>query len=224
MSINTWRPEERPREKLLQKGSAALSDAELLAIFLRTGVKGCSAVDLARKVLQQFNSLRNLFAASETEFCKILGLGVAKYAQLQAVLELSTRALTENLQKKNVFANTTQTKNYVLSKLGHYQREVFACLFLDNQHRLIAYEELFYGTINYSNIHPREIVKRALHYNAQALVLAHNHPSGVATPSQADLSATQQLLKILKVIDVEILDHLLVAGNRVLSFVEAGLI
>jgi DNA repair protein RadC len=224
MSINTWRPEERPREKLLQKGSTALSDAELLAIVLRTGVKGCSAVDLARKVLQEFNSLNNLFAAPQTEFCKILGLGVAKYAQLQAVLELSTRALTENLQQKNILTNTTQTKKYVLSKLGHYQREVFACLFLDNQHRLIAYEELFYGTINYSNIHPREIVKRALHYNAQALVLAHNHPSGMASPSQADFSATQQLVKIMKVMDVVVLDHLLVAGNRVLSFVEAGLI
>jgi len=221
MAIRDWAVEERPREKLLLKGAEALSDAELLAIFLRTGVKGCSAVDLARNLLKDNGSLSQLLSANEAQFCRNKGVGQAKYVQLQAVVEMSRRHLGEKIQRGNALSNVADVKNYLQSRLQSYPQEVFACLFLDNKHRLIKYEEMFRGTIDSSTIHPREVVRRALYHNAAALVLAHNHPSGVAEPSQSDQLITDKLKQALQLIDVRLLDHFIV-GDEVISFAERG--
>ncbi len=186
MSITDWPAGERPREKLLERGASALSDAELLAIFLRTGVTGKSAVDLARELVQQFGSLTNLFAASEQEFCAIHGMGQAKYVQLQAVLEMSRRALQEEMQSGDALNSPRAVREYLQLLLRTKSQEVFVALFLDAQHRVIASEELFQGTLTQTSVYPREVVKRALHHNAAALIFAHNHPSGVAEPSDSD--------------------------------------
>ena len=191
MTIKNWPKSERPREKLLRQGPAALSDAELLAIFLRTGCYGKSAVDVARDLLVQFNGLRCLLEADKKTFCRGRGLGDAKYTQLQAVLEMSRRHLSETLKKNTLLTRSESVKHYLTSRLRHRQQEVFAVLFLDGQHRLLACEELFFGTINSAHVHPREVVRRALHHNAAALILAHNHPSGVAEPSQCDRLITE---------------------------------
>jgi DNA repair protein RadC len=221
MAIRDWAVEERPREKLLLKGAEALSDAELLAIFLRTGVKGCSAVDLARNLLKDNGGLSQLLSANEAQFCQSKGVGQAKYVQLQAVVEMSRRHLGEKIQRGNALNNVDDVKNYLQSRLQSYPQEVFACLFLDNKHRLIKYEEMFRGTIDSSTVHPREVVRRALHYNAAAIVLAHNHPSGVAEPSQSDQLITDRLKQALQLIDVRLLDHFIV-GDEVISFAERG--
>ncbi len=222
MAITDWPTNERPREKLLQRGPSALSDAELLAIFLRTGVKGKSAVDLARELLDQHKGLGNLLAADRASFCCSHGLGSAKYAQLQAVLEMSRRHLRENLDRGDAITNPRQTGEYLQSRLSTYPQEVFACLFLDTRHRVIEYEELFRGTIDGASVHPREVVKRALAHNAAALILAHNHPSGIAEPSQADRSITQQLKKALAIVDIRLLDHMIVGHGEVFSMAEQG--
>ena len=221
MAIRDWAVEERPREKLLLKGAEALSDAELLAIFLRTGVKGCSAVDLARNLLKDNGSLSQLLSANEAQFCRNKGVGQAKYVQLQAVVEMSRRHLGEKIQRGNALSNVADVKNYLQSRLQSYPQEVFACLFLDNKHRLIKYEEMFRGTIDSSTVHPREVVRRALYHNAAALVLAHNHPSGVAEPSQSDQLITDKLKQALQLIDVRLLDHFIV-GDEVILFAERG--
>jgi DNA repair protein RadC len=221
MAISDWAVEERPREKLLQKGAAALSDAELLAIFLRTGVKGCSAVELARNLLNDNGGLSQLLAADQEQFCQSKGVGQAKYVQLQAVVEMSRRYLGEKISRGDALNNVADVKNYLQSCLQDYHHEVFACLFLDNKHRVIKYEELFFGTIDSSTVYPREVVKRALQHNAAAIVLAHNHPSGVAEPSQADQVITHKLKQALKLIDVRVLDHFIV-GDEVVSFAERG--
>lgn len=223
MAISDWALEERPREKLLIKGAEALSDAELLAIFLRTGIKGCSAVDLARNMLADSGGLSKLLAANEEQFCQSRGVGQAKYVQLQAVVEMSRRFLGEKIQRGDALSNVSDVKNYLQARLKDYPYEVFACLFLDNKHRLIEYEELFQGTIDSASVHPREIVRRALHHNAAAVVLAHNHPSGVAEPSQSDQQITDKLKEALKLIDVRILDHFII-GDEIISFAERGLI
>ncbi len=224
MGIKDWPENERPREKLLGSGAAALSDAELLAIFLRSGIKGKTVLDVARDLLVRFGSLTGILAASAEEFCLQDGLGPAKYVQLQAMQELSQRHLREQLEGRDVMTSSELTRQYLRARLGKYEHEVFACLYLDNQHRVVTLEELFSGTIDGAAVYPREVVKRCLHNNAAAVIFAHNHPSGIAEPSQADVSITQRLKSALSTIDVRVLDHILVGGKDVVSFAERGLI
>lgn len=224
MSIVDWPAGERPREKLLARGAAALSDAELLAIFLRTGVVGKSAVDLARESLQRFGSLTGLFAATEGEFCGLHGMGQAKFVQLQAVLEMTRRALAEELVSGDALNSPQAVRDYLRLLLGGREQEVFMVLFLDAQHRVIAAEELFRGTLTQTSVYPREVVKRALHHNAAATILAHNHPSGVSEPSQSDRMLTDALKQALALVEVRVLDHFIVAGRAGLSFAERGLL
>ncbi|VAX09507.1 UPF0758 family protein [hydrothermal vent metagenome] len=224
MSITDWPTDERPREKLLKRGANALSDAELLAIFLRTGVTGKTAVDLARDLLDEHGNLRNLLAANCRSFCASHGLGKAKYAQLQAVLEMSRRHLQEKLQREDALTSPQHTRDYLSARLRGYPNEVFACLFLDNRHRVIEYEELFSGTINGASVHPREVVRRALAHNAAAIILAHNHPSGVAEPSQSDTHITQRLKEALALVDVRVIDHIIVGDGEMTSLAERGLL
>ena len=223
MGISQWPVAERPREKLLSKGATALSDAELLAIFLRIGVQGKSAVDLARDLLDEFGSLRALLAADLPSFCDLKGLGQAKYVQLQAVLEMARRHLFEAIRRVDVLNNPRDTRAYLSARLRDYPHEVFACLFLDNHHRIVAYEELFRGTINGSSVNPRGVLKCALRHNAAAVIFAHNHPSGVAEPSQADQRITQRLKDALELIDIRVLDHIII-GDDIVSFAERGLL
>jgi DNA repair protein RadC len=224
MAITDWPEGERPREKLLIRGAASLSDAELLAIFLRTGVTGKSAVDLARELVTRFGGLKQLFAANETDFCAIHSMGQAKYVQLQAVLEMSRRALKEELQRGDALNSPRVVRDYLQLLLGGRLQEVFLVLFLDTQHRVIASEELFHGTLSQTSVYPREVVKRALAHNAAAVILAHNHPSGVAEPSQSDQMLTDALKQALSLVDVRVLDHFVVAMGQTLSFAEKGLI
>lgn len=224
MAITDWPPAERPREKLLLQGVQALSDAELLAIFLRTGVSGKTAVDLARELLKKFAGLQGLFSTDKATFCREHGLGLAKYVQLQATLEIARRYLHTSLQKGEILNNSLAAGQYLTYQLQGKQREVFACLFLDNQHRLIAFEELFWGSIRDITIHPREIVKRALVHNAAAVILAHNHPSGNVAPSVADKNLTKQLLASLAIVEVDVVDHLIVGNGKVFSFAQEGLL
>jgi len=224
VAITDWPASERPREKLIEMGADALSDAELLAIFLRVGVVGKSAVDLARDLLSQFGSLNGIFAATERELSQVHGIGTSKYVQLQAIFEMSRRALNEQLQARDVFQSPQQVRNYLVLKLGALTREVFMVLFLDAQNRLHAAEELFNGTLTQTSVYPREVVKRAIHHNAASVIFAHNHPSGVAQQSAADELITQQLKQALALVDVRVLDHFIVAGNQTLSFAERGLL
>ena len=224
MGINNWPAGERPREKLLQKGAHALSDAELLAIFLRTGVTGKSAVALARELVSTFGNLTALFAASEKEFCSIHGLGQAKYVQLQAVLEMARRALHEEMKTSDALNSPQAVRDYLQLLLRGREQEVFMVIFLDSQHRVMASEEMFHGTLTQTSVYPREVVKRALHHNAAAVILAHNHPSGVAEPSQSDRLLTDALKQALALVDVRVLDHFIVAGAGCLSFAERGLV
>jgi DNA repair protein RadC len=224
MAITDWPADERPREKLLAQGAAALSDAELLAIFLRMGVTGMSAVDLARELLHRFGSLTAIFAASQDELTQVRGMGTSKFVQLQAIFEMSQRALHEQMQQRDVLASPAAVRDYLRIKLGSLKREVFMVLLLDAQNRVIASEELFAGTLTQTSVYPREVVKRALYHNAAAVIFAHNHPSGVAEPSRADEMLTNVLKNALDLVDVKVLDHFVVAGNGVLSFSERGLI
>lgn len=224
MSIIDWPAHERPREKMLLRGPDALSDAELLAIFLRTGTRGKTAVDLARELLDHFGGLRPLLNADKKTFCACTGLGEAKYVQLQATLEMMRRHLAETLQRNDVLKNPDDTRRYLLTRMRDYHFEVFACLFLDNRNRVISFDEMFFGTINGTSVHAREVVRRALKHNAAAVILAHNHPSGVAEPSTADKNLTQQLSEALILIDVRVLDHLVIGDGEVVSFAERGLI
>lgn len=222
MAIKDWPADERPREKLLQHGASILSDAELLAIFLRTGVTGLSAVELARKLLANFGSLRALLDADQTQFCHHHGLGPAKFSQLQAVLEMSRRHMESTLSRGDVLADATTTKHYLQQRLRAYPYEVFACLFLDNKHRMIAFDELFRGTIDAANVYPREVVKQALAHNAAAVIFAHNHPSGIAEPSEADFAITDRLKLALATVDIRVLDHIVVGDGEIISFAEIG--
>ena len=224
MSITDWPEGDRPREKLLHKGAAALSDAELLAIFLRTGVVGKSAVDLARELLNRFGNLTQLFATSEADFCAVHGMGQAKFVQLQAVLEMSRRALQEQLQTGDILNAPHAVRDYLQLLLRTRQQEVFVALFLDTQHRVLAVEELFQGSLSQTSVYPREVVKRALAHNAAAVIFAHNHPSGIADPSHADELITRVLKQALALVEVRVLDHFIVAGGATLSFAERGLL
>lgn len=224
MAITDWPANERPREKLIELGAQALSDAELLAIFLRVGVVGKSAVDLARDLLTQFGSLNGIFATTEHELSQVHGIGSSKYVQLQAIFEMSRRALSEQLQQRDVLASPQAVRDYLVLKLGSYTKEVFLVLFLDTQNRLQATEEMFSGSLTETSVYPREIVKRVLYHNAAAVIFAHNHPTGNIKQSQTDELLTKQLQQALALIDVKVLDHFIVAGNQTLSFSQTGLI
>lgn len=222
MSIKDWPAQERPREKLLAQGAQALTDAELLAIFLRTGVAGKSAVDLARQLLGEFGSLRALLEADLAAFSAHLGLGPAKYSQLQAVLEMGRRHLAEGLKRDSALESPQQVRDYLKARLRHEPHEIFACLFLDTRHRVLAFEALFHGTIDGASVYPRQVVKRALAHNAAAVILTHNHPSGIAEPSQADRLLTTRLKDALALVDVRVLDHFIVGDGEPLSMAEYG--
>ncbi|HTT08404.1 MAG TPA: DNA repair protein RadC [Gammaproteobacteria bacterium] len=222
MAITDWPKEDRPREKLLQRGRRALSDVELLAIFLRTGVRGLTAIDLARELIHEFGGLRALLDTEPARLCQYKGVGHAKYVQLAAALELGCRYLEAGLQRAQALSDPREARNYLHARLTGYDREVFACLFLDNRHRVIAFEELFFGSIDTASVHAREVVKMALRHNAAAVIFAHNHPSGVAEPSQSDLHITRQLQSALALVEVRVLDHIVVGDTATVSLAERG--
>ena len=224
MAINQWPAEERPREKLLNKGPAALSDAELLAIFIRTGVNGKTAVDLSRDLLAEFGSLRKLIESDAQALCRTNGLGMAKYVQIQAAIELGKRYLESGLKQGDVLADPKATRDYLLAQLRAYPHEVFACLFLNNRHHIISFDKMFNGTIDGASVYPREVVKKALGHNAAAVIFAHNHPSGIAEPSNADISLTRRLKTALELVDIRVLDHFVIGDNQAVSFAERGLV
>ena len=224
MKITDWPKHERPREKLLAKGADTLTDSELLAIFLRTGVRGCSAIDLARNLLSEFGSLRRLLGASEHDFCQTKGLGQAKFAQLQASLEMSQRYMAEIFDKSDAFNSVEQTQAYLMAKLRDQPHEVFAMLLLDSQHRLIKYRPMFYGTIDSASVYPRVLVQQALLDNAAAVILAHNHPSGIAEPSNADKSITKRIIDAFSLMDIKVLDHFVIGDGVAVSFAQRGLL
>ncbi|KGQ70258.1 hypothetical protein A1D23_05720 [Chelonobacter oris] len=211
-----------PREKLLRHGSEALSDQELLAIFLRTGIKGCPVMALSAQVLRHFGSLRQLLSADQQAFCRMKGLGVTQFIQLQACKEMTKRYLQQELQREIQFDDSEKVRLYLQTELETRQREVFLVLFLDSRHRLIRKEEMFLGSINSASVHPREIVKTALAHNAAALILAHNHPSGVAEPSEADHHITRKIRQACELIDVRVLDHFIIGQGCYRSFCEQG--
>ncbi|KAA0445975.1 MAG: JAB domain-containing protein [Candidatus Thioglobus sp.] len=213
MAITDWHENDRPREKLLKFGADNLTDAELLAIFLRTGIAGKSAVQLAQDLIEQFGSLNNLLNASEEQFCRGKGLGPAKYASLRGILEMAKRNFESGLNKGIAFANPAQIANYLHLHIGHSYREVFAVLLLDQKHQLLELVELFTGTINKASVHPREVLKLVVEKNASAVVLAHNHPSGDPTPSKADINITSKIKQALELIDVRLLDHIVIGDK-----------
>jgi DNA repair protein RadC len=223
MGIRDWPLSERPRERLLACGAATLSDAELLAVLLRTGVAGKSAVDLARELLGKFGGVRGLLAAGK-ELLEVKGLGAAKSAQLSAAIELARRSLHEQLSSGAALTSPGGVRDYLRLALGGREHEVFVCLWLDAQHRVISCQEAFRGTLTQTSVYPREIVKAALAANAAAVIFAHNHPSGVAQPSQADELLTRNLQEALGLVDVKVLDHFIVAGTQAISFAERGLL
>ncbi|MEZ5628740.1 MAG: DNA repair protein RadC [Rhodocyclaceae bacterium] len=224
MAITDWPVGERPREKLIERGASALSDAELLAIFLRVGVRGKSAVDLARDLIGHFGTLSGLCHATPDAFSSFPGMGLAKYAQLQAIMEIARRALAEDIGAGDVLGAPEAVRGWLRLHLGALPHEVFMVLLLDAQNRLILAETLFRGTLTQTSVYPREVVKFALTHNAAAVILAHNHPSGNATPSAADQSLTRDLRSALALIDVRVLDHFVVTRAQITSFAESGLL
>jgi len=224
LGIADWPLQERPRERLLAQGAGGLSDAELVAVCLRSGIRGKSAVDLARELIARFGGLAGLLAADLAALVQAHGLGKAKAAQLAAVLELARRALREDLRSGSALTSPGAVRDYLRLALGARAHEVFVALFLDAQHRVISAGELFRGTLTQTSVYPREVVKAALAANAAAVIFAHNHPSGVAQPSQADELLTRQLKEALALVEVKVLDHFIVAGNQTLSFAERGLL
>lgn len=222
MAISDWPAHQRPRERLIQEGAAALSDAELLAVFLRVGVQGKNAIELARDMVGHFGSLQGLFGASLKEFCAIHGLGSAKFAQLQAVMELARRALEEQVRSGSALNSPQAVKQYLRLLFHGKPHESFHVLFLDVKNRLLASKELFRGTLTHTSVYPREVVKEALSRNAASVMLAHNHPSGSPEPSESDLLLTRALVQALALVDIRILDHFVVAGQQVHSFAEHG--
>ncbi|CAN5424447.1 DNA repair protein RadC [soil metagenome] len=222
MTIQDWPADERPRERWLARGPAALSDAELLALFLRVGIRGRSAVDVAHGCIERFGGLAPIFAAELGTVASLPGIGMTRAIQLRAVIELSRRAIHEQLRLRPLFDSPQAVRDYLRLMLGQLGAETFVALFLDAQHRLIVYEELFRGSLTQTAVYPREILKRALGLNAAAIVFAHNHPSGIAEPSQADRTLTDVLRRALELIDVRVLDHFVVGGPQVVSFAERG--
>jgi len=224
LGIADWPPQERPRERLLAQGAGRLADAELVAVCLRSGTRGKSAVDLARELIAHYQGLAGLLGAEVADLRRVKGLGAAKAAQLAAVLELARRALREELRAGSALTTPAAVRDYLRLTLGGRAHEVFVCVHLDAQHRVIGAEELFRGTLTQTSVYPREVVKAALAANAAAVIFAHNHPSGVAQPSQADELLTRQLREALALVDVKVLDHFVIAGNQALSFAERGLL
>lgn len=224
MPITQWPENERPREKLLRFGAKPLSDAELLAIFINTGVRGKTALDLARELLTEFGGLKKILQSYPHEIYQKPGLGKAKYALLKAAVELGRRFLDHDMIPGETLHNSQHTKQFLARQLKQYSHEVFACLFLDNHNRLICFEELFHGTLNEANVYPREVVKRALSHNAAKIILAHNHPSGNPTPSQSDQHITLHLKQALALVDIQLIDHIVIGHGAMVSLVEWGMI
>ena len=222
MSIADWPREERPREKLLARGPGVLSNAELLALFIHTGTRGSSAVDVARMALDQTQGLRGLLDLEPDRLATISGIGPARSALLKAAVELATRYLEERIRRSDALTSPAHTSQFLCARLRSRPHEVFACLFLDNRHRVISFEEMFRGTIDGASVHPREVAKRALELNAAALIAAHNHPSGVAEPSRSDRAITSRLRDALALVDVRLLDHFVIGDGEVVSFAERG--
>ncbi|MCP4413579.1 MAG: JAB domain-containing protein [Gammaproteobacteria bacterium] len=224
MSIQHWPIRERPREKLVSQGSVALSDSELLAILLGHGCSRLNAVALARQLLNTYGGIRQICDASKNDICQQYGIGLAAFSRIQATLELGRRYLFETISRGDAFENPAVTRRFLLSKLRHQHREVFGVLFLDNAHRVIAFEELFHGTINGASVYPRIVLQRSLSHNAAAVILAHNHPSGIAEPSTADQQITDQLCNVLAMVDIRVLDHFVIGEAEAVSFAERGLL
>jgi DNA repair protein RadC len=222
MAITDWLPAERPREKLMSRGAKNLSDAELLAIFLRTGIRGKTALDLAHDLLNTYGSLKKLAAAPDHTLIQQRGLGSAKACALKAAMEIGQRCHAEPLPAGAILKSAAAAKLFLTQRLGCYQQEVFACLFLDSRHRVLAFEELFFGTIDESSVYPREVVKRSLAHNAAKVILAHNHPSGNPTPSQADRDVTCILKQALELVDITVVDHIIIGHQECVSLVEIG--
>ncbi|WP_323113472.1 RadC family protein [Pseudomonas guariconensis] len=222
MNIREWPVAERPREKLLQQGVGSLSDAELLAVFLGSGVRGCNVLELSRGLLVKFGGLRQLLEADRAAFLGELGLGPVRYSQLQALLEIGRRNLAKSLERDSVMENPSAVRRYLKSMLRHEASEVFGCLFLDTKHRPLAFEILFRSTIDRTSIYPREVVRRSLLHNAAAMIICHNHPSGHCEPSEDDVHMTLVLKRALALIDVRVLDHVIVGDGEPLSMVEQG--
>lgn len=224
ISIAQWPEDDRPREKLLTRGAENLSNAELLAIIFSTGIKGKTALDLARELLNSYPDLRKLFNADYHSFVQQHGMGFAKYCQLQAAVELGKRYLQESVIRHGIISRARDVKDFLIARLRDLEQEVFACLFLDSQNQIIAFEKLFKGGLNSTRIHPREVVKRALHHNAAAVILAHNHPSGNPEPSLPDRQLTSQLKEALILVEIALLDHIIVGNPNLTSFAETGLL
>lgn len=224
MSIRDWPAGERPREKLLACGPQSLTEAELLAILLRTGTRGRSALDVARDLLVQFGSLRGLLSADQQQLCNTPGLGPARYVSLQAALEMTRRHYQQQMMTGSALSNPRATREFLRMRLRDLPHEIFGCVYLDNRNRVIAFAELFRGTIDGASVHPREVVKEALSRNAAGVILVHNHPSGQPEPSQADELITARLRDALGLVDIRVLDHLIVGDNRCVSFAERGLL
>src|SRR3977135_2456521 len=224
MAITDWPVQERPRGRLLALGAASLADAELLAILLRTGIKGKSAVDLARQLLGRFGSVGGLLGGRSPAMAETHGVGAAQRAQLRAALELARRALKEEISSRDALSSARAVRDYLRLVLGGREQEVFVVLLLDAQHRVIACEELFHGPLTQTSVYPREVVKCSLKHNAAAVIFAHNPPSGVAEPSHADEILTRSLKSALALVAIEVLDHFIVAGSRTMSFAERGLL
>lgn len=224
MGITDWPLTERPREKLWSRGVGTLSDAELLAVLLHTGMKGKNALELARELLTSFGGLHGLMAADHRRLCRHPGVGAAKAARFAVMRELSQRHLLTRVQARDVLTSSAATRNYLRTRFRHSQSEIFSCLFLNNQHHVVELEEMFHGTIDGAAVYPREVVKRCLYHNAAAVIFAHNHPSGVAEPSQADIAITRKLKSALQTIEVRVLDHLVIGDAEVVSLAERKLI
>lgn len=220
--INQWPEQERPREKLLLLGRESLSHAELLAILIGVGIPGKSALDIARDALIHFKGLRHLLGADLKSLLTFPGLGPSKIARLFAALELGRRYLQTSIEHHGIIDGAQDAKAFLSASLRDHKQEVFACLFLNNKHHVIQFEKLFHGSINSAAIYPREVVKRALHYNASAVIAAHNHPSGIAEPSRSDVEITTQLSKALALVDIRLLDHLIIGDVQVVSLAERG--
>jgi len=224
MGIGQWLPGEAPRDKLLERGAQALSDAELLAVMLRTGYRNCSALDLARDLLEQFGGLGGLVRVDRGRLLACPGIGGAKYAQLRAALELARRQALQAVQASDVLSSPDQTLRFLQHHLGGQSREVFCCIFLDSQHQVMCCDDLFFGTLDGAAVYPREVATRALQYRAAAVIFGHNHPSGVAEPSSADRRITERLCAALGLLDIRVLDHVIVGRGSEFSFAREGLL
>ncbi|TCK71403.1 RadC family protein [Lonepinella koalarum] len=211
-----------PREKLLQFGATALTDDELLAIFLRTGIKGCPVMQLSRSVIQNFGSLRGLISANQKQFCAFKGIGITQFIQLQASTEMTRRYLLEEIKFSHIFNQSEIVRLYLQAEMERHEREIFLVLFLNNQHQLIKQEEMFLGSVNSASVYPREIIKTALYCNASALILAHNHPSGLAQPSDSDFILTNKIKQAAEFMEIRILDHFIIGKGCYFSFAEKG--